>query len=197
MQEKLFWNSYVTSLRDLESQIQGEGVKFCIGILKKKNKFHLTASFDAIYASSKKKVESTTEINRFFKELNIQDMMSAQSMEDLNNVIGGIILNIRRIVNIDYETRRTYQFIEILSKDLTNQILKILGQENLMFCSFQNFKNWYEKANEIFKKYDDHVSFFMSKTRGPTLTGIITSATAHHKTNLHYTPLKELLNKLF
>lgn len=56
VQEKIYWNSYVTSLRDLETQIQNDEVKLVINILKKKNKFHLTASFDAVYASAKKRV---------------------------------------------------------------------------------------------------------------------------------------------
>ena len=60
LQEKLFWNSFVNSLRDLESQIQSEGIQFLIKILKKRGKFHLTASFDSVYASAKKKIELAT-----------------------------------------------------------------------------------------------------------------------------------------
>lgn len=58
LQEKIYWNSFVTSLRDLETQVQSEEVKFCIAILKKKSKFHLIMSFDTVYASAKKKVEN-------------------------------------------------------------------------------------------------------------------------------------------
>ena len=187
----------MTSLRDLETQIESEEVQFCIKILKKKNKFHLTASFDAVYANAKKKVENASEINRFFKELNIQEMMTSQSIEELNQILTGILQNLRRVTTIDYDIRRVYQLIEVLSKDIANQILKILGRENLMFCTFNEFKNWYEKANEIFKKFDDSVSYFMSRTRNPTFAGIVNSATAHHRTNLYYLPLKNRLEQLY
>lgn len=80
VQEKIYWNSYVTSLRDLETQIQDDEVKLTINILKKKNKFHLTASFDAVYASARKKVESASEIIKVFNQLPLQEMMTAQSM---------------------------------------------------------------------------------------------------------------------
>lgn len=56
VQEKVFWNSFVNSLRSLETQLENDEIKFAIAILRKKNKFHLTASFDAVYASTKKKV---------------------------------------------------------------------------------------------------------------------------------------------
>lgn len=72
LQEKMFWSSYVTSLRDLEGQIQSDEVKLCIAILKKKNKFHLTASFDSGYASVKKKLENAISISQIFKNLPIQ-----------------------------------------------------------------------------------------------------------------------------
>lgn len=55
--------------------------------------------------------------------------------------------NLKKIVNIDYDIKRVYQLIEVISKDLYNQMLKILGQENLMFCNFEEFKGWHEKAN--------------------------------------------------
>lgn len=80
LQEKIFWNSFINSLRDLQTQIQSEEVKFCIAILKKKNKFHLTASFDAGYASARKKIETATEISQLFKNIPIQQMMTSQTI---------------------------------------------------------------------------------------------------------------------
>ena len=84
--------------------------------------------------------------------------------------------------------------VEIISKDLYNQMLKILSQENLMFCSFNEFKVWYDKANEIFKKFEDKVNNIMSKGKSPN---IISSAIAHTRTNFHYIPLKNRLDQLF
>jgi signal-transduction protein with cAMP-binding, CBS, and nucleotidyltransferase domain len=65
-----------------------------------------------------------------------------------------------------------------------------------MFCTFTEFKTWYEKANEIFKKLDDNISHFVSKTRG-NYAGIISSAQAHQKTNYQHLPLKARLEQLY
>ena len=196
-QEKTYWNSYVSSLRDLESQVQSEEVKFCIAILKKKNKFHLTASFDSVYATAKKKVENATEISQFFQSLPISEMMLSETIEELNSQLTIVLQNLKKIVNIDYDIKRVYQLIEVISKDLFNQMLKILGQENLMFCNFDKFKVWFEKSNEIFKKFDDSANYFMSKTKGiGGYSTMISNATAHTKTIYHYVPLKNRLEKL-
>lgn len=43
----------------------------------------------------------------------------------------------------DYDVKRLLQLVDVLSKDLYNQMLKILGDENLMFCNFTDFKTMY------------------------------------------------------
>lgn len=42
-----------------------------------------------------------------------------------------------------YDYKRIYQLIEVLSKDIANQMYKILNDENLMFSSFANFNALY------------------------------------------------------
>ena len=63
-------------------------------------------------------------------------MMTSQTIEELNAHLVTVIQNLKTITNIDYDTKRIYQLIEVICKDVTNHLLKILGQENLMFCSF-------------------------------------------------------------
>jgi len=42
-----------------------------------------------------------------------------------------------------YDIKRVYQLIEVLSKDISNQMHKILSEENLMFGSFTSFKTYF------------------------------------------------------
>lgn len=81
LQEQLYWSSYLAALRDVEGQVESEGVKLCISLLKKKNKFHLTTAFDSIIAGLKKMAEKATDINGFFKEIQFQELMTSQSID--------------------------------------------------------------------------------------------------------------------
>lgn len=72
LQEQIYWSSYVASLRDVENQIETDEVKFYLGVLQKKGKFHLTTAFNSIIASLKKMTERATDINGFFKEIKFQ-----------------------------------------------------------------------------------------------------------------------------
>ena len=66
-----------------------------------------------------------------------------------------------------------------------------------MFCSFNEFNAWYEKANEIFKKFEDNASYFMTRTRSNNVSNIISSASAHTRASYHYIPLKNRLDQIF
>ena len=123
--------------------------------------------------------------------------MTSQTIEEVNTQLSLVLHNLKKIVNIDYDIKRVYQLVEVISKDLYNQMLKILGQENLMFCNFDEFKAWYDKANDIFKKFDENAGYFMSKTKGISYSGILSTAQAHNKTIYHYVPLKNRLDQLF
>lgn len=155
LQEQIYWSTYLASLRDVETQLESEGVKFYVNVLKKKNKFHLTTAFDSIIAGLKKMAEKATDINGFFKEIKFQELMTSQSIDELSSILVPILSHLKKLSNAKegYDIKRVYQLIEVLSKDIANQMNKILGQENLMFSSFNNFKGWFEKAEEVFKKF--------------------------------------------
>lgn len=65
-----------------------------------------------------------------------------------------------------------------------------------MYCSFAEFKVWYDKSNEIFKKLDDNISHFVSRTRGGNYAGIIATAQTQQRTNYQHIPLKNRLDQL-
>jgi hypothetical protein len=196
LQEQIYWSTYLASLRDVESQIDSEGVKFYINLLRKKNKFHLTTAYDSIIASLKKMAEKATDINGFFKEIKFQELMTSQSIDELSSILVPILSHLKKLSNAKegYDIKRVYQLIEVLSKDIANQMNKILMEENLMFSSFNNFKAWFEKAEEVFRKFEESMSAFMSKkSTTSSLSKMISNTTSQIKTVYHYNPLKSRL----
>jgi dynein heavy chain 1 len=123
--------------------------------------------------------------------------MTSQTIEELNGYLGTVLQNLRGITGIDYDTKRVHMLIEVICKDCTNQLLKILGQENLMFCSFSEFKVWHEKTNDVFKKLDDNINHFVTRARGGNYAGIIGLTQNQQRTNYQHIPLKNRLDQLY
>jgi hypothetical protein len=201
-QEQAYWNSYVNSLRSLEASLETEEANLQITILRNRNKFHYTASYETIYASVKKTSKKAVDINNTFKEMKFQELMTSQTIEELGNVLGPILITMRRLTNKDYETKRLYQLVEVLSKDIASQLHKILGNENLMFCSWADFKSWYEKAEDIFKKFEENIGTFLtgqatSSSVGSSYNRVISSSSHQSKVVYHYLPLKSRFEQLY
>lgn len=123
--------------------------------------------------------------------------MTSQTIEELNGYLGTVMQNLKGITNIDYDTKRIYQLIEVICKDVTNQLLKILGQESLMYCSFAEFKVWYDKTNEVFKRLDDNINHFVARARGGNYAGIVGMGQNQQKANYQHIPLKNRLDQLY
>jgi len=56
--------------------------------------------------------------------------MTSQSLEELCNILVPILAHLKKLSNAKegYDIKRVYQLIEVLSKDISNQMLKILGE---------------------------------------------------------------------
>ncbi len=120
--------------------------------------------------------------------------MTSQTIEELANFLGPILSTLKKLQQKEYEVKRQYQLIEVLSKDIANQLLKILSNENLMFSNFNDFKTWYEKTESIFKMFEDSVGTSMGRQNtGATLSRVISSAANQSKFVYHYLPLKKRL----
>jgi chitinase len=71
LQEQNYWHNFVSSLRDLEQQLQSKEVTVYVDVLRKKNKFHITTSFDVESLHFKNMLQRATAISAFFKEIKI------------------------------------------------------------------------------------------------------------------------------
>ena len=96
-----------------------------------------------------------------------------------------------------YDYKRIYQLIEVLSKDIANQMYKILGEENLMFNSFSNFSTIFEKCEDVFKNFEENMSTFVSRRTGTTQIRAIANTTLQIKAIYHYNPLKSRMEQIY
>lgn len=74
--------------------------------------------------------ERATDINGFFKEIKFQELMTSQSIDELSNILVPILSHLKKLSNAKegYDIKRVYQLIEVLSKDIANQMNKILNE---------------------------------------------------------------------
>jgi hypothetical protein len=72
--------------------------------------------------------------------------MTTQKLSELVVIISTIFNQFKNVFKLDYDTRRSSQFIEVLSRDLNNQMVKILSNDDMMFMSYAQFKEEYDRS---------------------------------------------------
>jgi len=122
--------------------------------------------------------------------------MTTQKLAELVNIISTILVQFKNVIRYDYDSRRSSQFIEVLSRDLNNQMVKILSSEDMMFVNYIQFKDDYERSQEIFKKFEDNAAFFITRRRAPT-NFARSMANDQHNITFQYLALKARLEKIF
>lgn len=123
--------------------------------------------------------------------------MTTQKLAELVNIISVILAQFKGVYKCDYDAKRASQFIEVLSRDLNNQMVKILLVDDMMFKNYNQFKEDYEKAQEIFRKFEEHAGYFITRRRAPANFTARTTANDQHNITFQYYALKTRLEKMF
>lgn len=198
LQEQNFWSNYMSSLRDAETQLQSKEFQLSLSILQKKNKHHVTMAFDVELGNFKAMFNKANTLSSFFKDLKIDELMTAHKLSDIVNIVTNILTQFRNIIRHEqYENSRALQFIEVLSRDLNNQMVKILSNDDLMFMNYSDFKDNYDKAQDIFKKFDDHASYFVTRRGRTAPTRLERNRPDQVTVTYRYLDLKTRLEKVF
>lgn len=136
-------------------------------------------------------------LSSFFKDIRIDELMTSHKLSDISNIISNILNQFKNIIRLEYENSRAQQFVEVLSRDLNNQMVKILSNDDLMFIPYADFKDHYEKAQDIFKRFDDHAAYFITRRGRPAPTRLDRTRPDQVVLTYQYLALKSRLERIF
>ena len=147
-------------------------VTLTIGILKQARRFWVTTSFeeDTHLAPSITKAQSYSSV---LKDLPIISLTTTDSITIISSCLKKIFEYLKSKLKISsYPIVRTYQLIEVLSKDLNIHLIDILNKNKLMNINWIEFHKIYKDLKELFgswsKEYEllrKEITVF-SRTRG-------------------------------
>ena len=84
----------------------------------------------------------------------------------IGNAVGLIFSHLNKKLRISqYPIKRALDFVEAISKDLNDQLVKILDQKRLMYLSFEDFMEIYKGVCDITEIWDDNVKEFITIAR--------------------------------
>lgn len=154
LQEISFWLNLERALLRIQEKRESPEVQLTLDILKKGKRFLATVSFDAD-TRLKEVLSMVQDYNVLMKDFPLNDLLSSTDLNKIQEALQTIFQHLRKIRNTKYPIKRALQLIEAISRDLMNQMLKVLGTRRMMHIPFEEFERIVHSCMEVFSSWDD------------------------------------------
>lgn len=164
-QEVNFWLSMEKAQDSIEHQLRSEPISLTLDILKHAKRFHATVSFFAD-TGLKEFGAKVNDYNLLMRDFPLDELLSATDLEKcstaLNNIFGHIMKKLRVS---PYPIKRCLPFVEAISRDLNDTLLKVLAAQRLMYQEFPRFCETIEAAADVLTVWEENLKEFVKIAR--------------------------------
>ncbi|TPX59802.1 hypothetical protein PhCBS80983_g02245 [Powellomyces hirtus] len=167
-QEISFWLNMERGLASIEEQLRSDQVVLTLDILKHAKRFHATVSFLAD-TGLKEAVEKVQKYNILMKDFPLNELLAATDIRKISDSLTMIFGHLTKKLKLSpYPIRRALPLVEGISRDLNEQLLRVLGSRRLMFMEYSEFDKATAGCEDVFRTWDDQVKEFTNVARDVT-----------------------------
>ncbi|KAF9140779.1 hypothetical protein BGX30_005985 [Mortierella sp. GBA39] len=160
IQEINFWLSMERALEKIDEQLKSDQIVLTLDILKHAKRFHATVSFIAD-TGLKEGTEKVHKYNQLMKDFPLNELLSATDAIKVRDSLLLIFGHLNKKLKLSpYPIRRALPLVEAISRDLNEQLLRVLGSRRLMYMDYDDFEKATAGAVEVFKTWDDLIKEF-------------------------------------
>ncbi|KAJ3451774.1 dynein heavy chain [Anaeramoeba flamelloides] len=163
-QEIKFWGTLKQRLTEIADQVNTGEVVLTLELLRVKKR-HIAGFAFETDTGLNHALKKVTNYNNFMKYFPIQDILTAEDFQKLQEAVEYCFNHLKKIRLTNYPLYRVLRFVELISKDIISQLLTILGREDLMNVGYKPFETATKKALMVIKKWNDSLSGFYDTIR--------------------------------
>eukprot|EP00105_Crassostrea_gigas_P045649 XP_019929797.1 PREDICTED: cytoplasmic dynein 1 heavy chain 1 isoform X11 [Crassostrea gigas] len=154
LQEISFWLNLERALLRIQEKRESPEIVLTLEILKHGKRFHATVSFDTD-TGLKQAMATVNDYNQLMKDFPLNDLLSATELDRIRVALSAIFIHLRKIRPTKYPIQRCLRLVEAISRDLSSQLLKVLGTRRLMHIPYDEFEKVMTACFEVFGTWDD------------------------------------------
>ncbi|XP_065319190.1 dynein heavy chain, cytoplasmic-like isoform X2 [Gordionus sp. m RMFG-2023] len=165
LQEITFWLNMEHALLKIQEKRESLEVNLSLDILKQGKRFHATVSFDTD-TGLKQALDLVGNYNLLMRDFPINDLLSAPDLDSIANALTQIFIHMKKVRSTRYPVNRVLRLLEALSRDLNNQIKKVLSyKQNLLGLPYDDFEKLMVSALNVFVTWDEHYEKLLTLVR--------------------------------
>nr|CAG8506850.1 6173_t:CDS:10 [Entrophospora candida] len=159
IQEINFWLSMEAALAGVDDKLKSDQIA---------KRFHATVSFIAD-TGLKEATEKVHKYNQLMKDFPLNELLSAPDVSKVKEALMIIYGHFNRKLRLSpYPIKKALALAEAISRDLNEQLLKVLGNRRLMYMSYEEFEKVMSGAEDVFKTWDECIKEFTNVARDVT-----------------------------
>ncbi|VDB86807.1 unnamed protein product [Peniophora sp. CBMAI 1063] len=167
-QEINFWLSLEQALEGIEAQLRSDEVNMVMDCLRNAKRFRATVSFIAD-TGLKDATDVVRKYNLLMKDFPLNELLSAPDLDKTGEALALIFTHIIRKLKISpYPIRRALPFVEAISRDFNDVLLRVLVSHRLLYQPYETFERTMSSAHAVFRAWDEHMKEFTNVAREVT-----------------------------
>lgn len=154
-QEIKFWPSMEYALKGIELQLQSDGVRKTMELLKLAKRYQAVIAFETD-TGLKSAIDRVAKYNLLIRDFPLTDILGAQSLSELSSGIGALFSHVtKRFRNTTYPIERCTSLIGLVSGDVQTSMVKILKSEQLMHLKHSEFELLMDQVRQMLRTWDE------------------------------------------
>lgn len=167
-QEINFWLTMERALEDIEEQLKSEPITLTLDILRYAKRFQATVSFVAD-TGLKEATDVVHKYNQLMKDFPLNELLAATDLDKIQEAVLLIFGHLNKKLKLSpYPVRRALPLVEAISRDLNDQLLRVLGSLRLMYLEYEAFDRAMKSATSVFQAWDESIKEFTNVARDVT-----------------------------
>lgn len=160
LHEVNFWQVLTRALTNIDQTVKQPEVCITLDLLKQAKRIHTMMSFNTD-TGLEKALQICTTSNLIMHDFPVNDLLSANTIENVERAVVTIFNHMKKIKHGDsYPVAKAQQIVDLVSKDVMNQMLKVLGRGRLMALEWEEFHSLANASINVFKTWgDQHKAF--------------------------------------
>lgn len=163
--EIAFWDAKENALISIRDQLTSPNISLILEALKCSKRSHTAVALTSSL-SVKGALKVATSNNDFLKTLNIDNLSSAENIEDLHSAIGDIFESFKKLKILRYPIEKAVVLLKLVTEDFESKLIDIVSKNNLFLISTTEFENIRKQVNTQLDVVENSIRIVINLLRG-------------------------------
>ncbi|ETM34531.1 hypothetical protein L914_18397 [Phytophthora nicotianae] len=165
MQEINFWCDLNRALLAVQEKLKSPEVEITLAVLQRAKRYLATVSFSTDHGLGPA-LQQVSSVMTLMKEFPMNSILSATDISQLNQGVTLVFTHLKKIRVADsYNLSRLLHLVEVMSSDLTQQVISLLRVYSLIEIPFNQFEQLVSSCKELFTNWHRQVTALYDLTK--------------------------------